>query len=142
MCNSKIAFQWSKRQAVLEVTAEGLPIQRWRKIRGFDEAADLDQDGYLTGKEYRNRLNKDATARFRWESRVIPFGRMWSQGSSWALTDLTNPNYVQAISDYYSITGQNKASMARTMTIQTSCWGKPVYGLFRWNDYGIGLGSR
>lgn len=84
-----------------EVTAEGLPIQRWRKIRGFDEAADLDQDGYLTGKEYRNRLNKDATARFRWESRVIPFGRMWSQRSSWALTDLTNPNYVQAISDYY-----------------------------------------
>ena len=65
MCNSKIAFPVVKAPSgAPEVTAEGLPIKRWRKIRGFDEAADLDQDGYLTGKEYRNRLNKDATARF------------------------------------------------------------------------------
>ena len=101
MCQLKNSFPVVKAPSgAPEVTAEGLPIKQWRKIRGFDEAADLDQDGYLTGKEY-NRLNKDATARFRWESRVIPFGRMWSQRSSWALTDLTNPNYVQAISDYY-----------------------------------------
>jgi hypothetical protein len=81
--------------------AEGYTIQRWRKVRGFDASADKNGDGYLSPKEYRRRTNKDATARFRWESRVIPFGSMWSQSSSWALTNLASPQYLAVISDYY-----------------------------------------
>ncbi|MHC6804259.1 hypothetical protein ACYTR9_28315, partial [Vibrio antiquarius] len=35
------------------------------------------------------------------ESRVIPFGRMWNQTSSWALTNLGNPDLANAIHHYY-----------------------------------------
>ncbi|MFA0305352.1 hypothetical protein AB4543_05610 [Vibrio splendidus] len=74
----------------------------WRKIRGFDQSADLDQDNYLSPVEYKNRNNKLATARFRWESRVIPFGRMWNQNSSWSLTNLANPDLLMLMRNYYS----------------------------------------
>lgn len=82
-------------------TPDGKTIQRWRKIRGFDKSADLNQDNYLSWNEYKNRSNKNATARFRWVSRVIPFGRMWNQTSSWALTNLGNPNFANAVHHYY-----------------------------------------
>ena len=80
---------------------DGSDISQWRKIRGFDVAADLNGDNYLSQSEYRNRTNKNATARFRWESRVIPFGRMWSADSSWALTNMANLDYLSAIHGYY-----------------------------------------
>ncbi|MFH4467832.1 hypothetical protein INT50_23505 [Vibrio diabolicus] len=82
-------------------TPEGQTIQRWRQIRGFDESADRNQDNYLSWQEFKSRSNKTATARFRWESRVIPFGRMWNQTSSWALTNLGNPDLANAIHHYY-----------------------------------------
>ncbi|WP_045496040.1 hypothetical protein [Vibrio hyugaensis] len=82
-------------------TYDGQTIEGWRKIRGFDKSADLNQDNYLSWSEYKNRTNKQATARFRWESRVIPFGRMWNQSSSWALTNLANPQFAQAMHNYY-----------------------------------------
>lgn len=75
--------------------------KRWRKIRGFDQSADLNQDNYLSPAEYQSRSNRSATARFRWESRVIPFGRMWDQNSSWSLTNLANPGLLMAIGSYY-----------------------------------------
>ncbi|MCC4857485.1 hypothetical protein LMH78_16845 [Vibrio lentus] len=84
-----------------EVTTDGSAISQWRKIRGFDVSADLNQDNYLSQSEYKNRTNKKATARFRWESRVVPFGRMWSQNSSWALTNVANPDYLAAVHAYY-----------------------------------------
>ncbi|MEZ8698793.1 hypothetical protein [Vibrio lentus] len=84
-----------------EVTPDGSVISQWRKIRGFDVSADLNQDNYLSQSEYKNRTNKKATARFRWESRVVPFGRMWSQNSSWALTNVANPDYLSAVHAYY-----------------------------------------
>ena len=84
-----------------EVTPGGSVISQWRKIRGFDVSADLNQDNYLSQSEYKNRTNKKATARFRWESRVVPFGRMWSQNSSWALTNVANPDYLSAVHAYY-----------------------------------------
>ncbi|MEZ9287496.1 hypothetical protein AB4251_11670 [Vibrio lentus] len=84
-----------------EVTPDGSAISQWRKIRGFDVSADLNQDSYLSQSEYKNRTNKKATARFRWESRVVPFGRMWSQNSSWALTNVANPDYLSAVHAYY-----------------------------------------
>ncbi|CAH6853170.1 conserved hypothetical protein [Vibrio chagasii] len=73
----------------------------WRKIRGFDQSADLNDDNYLSPAEYQNRSNKSATARFRWQSRVIPFGRMWDQNSSWSLTNLANPGLLMAMGSYY-----------------------------------------
>lgn len=84
-----------------EVTPDGSAISQWRKIRGFDVSADINQDNYLSQSEYKNRTNKKATARFRWESRVVPFGRMWSQNSSWALTNVANPDYLSAVHAYY-----------------------------------------
>ncbi|WP_122053410.1 hypothetical protein [Vibrio sp. Evd11] len=84
-----------------EVTPDGSAIGQWRKIRGFDVSADHNKDNYLSQSEYKNRTNKKATARFRWESRVVPFGRMWSQNSSWALTNVANPDYLSAVHAYY-----------------------------------------
>lgn len=84
-----------------EVTPDGSAISQWRKIRGFDVSADINQDNYLSQSEYKNRTNKKATARFRWESRVVPFGRMWSQNSSWSLANVANPDYLSAVHAYY-----------------------------------------
>ncbi|MFS1504088.1 hypothetical protein BCU13_011840 [Vibrio lentus] len=84
-----------------EVTPDGSAISQWRKIRGFDVSADINQDNYLSQSEYKNRTNKKATARFRWESRVVPFGRMWSQNSSWALANVANLDYLSAVHAYY-----------------------------------------
>ncbi|WP_394149070.1 hypothetical protein [Vibrio maritimus] len=98
----KNSFQTVKLTDAPTETTDGKTIERWRKVRGFDASADLDGDNYLSWSEYKNRSNKQATARFRWESRVIPFGRMWNQNSSWALTNLANPNYLALMSDYYA----------------------------------------
>ena len=49
----------------------------------------------------RIEVKSTATARFRWESRVIPFGRMWDQNSSWSLTNLANPGLLLAMGSYY-----------------------------------------
>ena len=84
-----------------ETTPDGSVISQWRKISGFDVSADLNHDNYLSQSEYNNRTNKNATARFRWESRVIPFGRMWSHKSSWAITNVANSDYVAAMHAYY-----------------------------------------
>lgn len=84
-----------------DITTDGQPISRWRKISGFDNSADLDGNNYLSPSEYKKRNNKKATARFRWESRVIPFGRMWNQSSSWSLTNLVNPDYLHSVHGYY-----------------------------------------
>lgn len=100
----KNSFQTVKLTDAPTETTDGKTIERWRKVRGFDASADLDGDNYLSWSEYKNRGNKQATARFRWESRVIPFGRMWNQNSSWALTNLANPNYLALMSDYYAST--------------------------------------
>ncbi|PMH41391.1 hypothetical protein BCU68_15640 [Vibrio sp. 10N.286.49.B3] len=82
-------------------TADGKEIQQWRKIRGFDRSADRNHDNYLSESEFKNRTNKKATARFRWQSRVIPFGAMWSKNSSWALTNLANPTLLLTLQAYY-----------------------------------------
>ncbi|WP_139312202.1 hypothetical protein [Vibrio ponticus] len=84
-------------------TPSGSEINTWRKVRGFDVSADLNQDNYLSWNEYKNRSNKNATARFRWESRVIPFGRMWSQNSSWAITNIASSGFLDAMHDFYSV---------------------------------------
>lgn len=98
----KNSFPTVKLTNAAETTPDGRTIERWRKIRGFDHSADINNDNYLSNSEYKARTNKNATARFRWESRVIPFGRMWNQSSSWALTNLANNDYQEAMSAYYA----------------------------------------
>ena len=98
----KNSFPTVKLTDAAETTPDGRTIERWRKIRGFDQSADINNDNYLSNSEYKSRTNKNATARFRWESRVIPFGRMWNQSSSWALTNLANNDYQEAMSAYYA----------------------------------------
>ncbi|WP_394245533.1 hypothetical protein [Vibrio astriarenae] len=97
----KNSFPTVKPQDAPTQTASGQQIERWRKVRGFDVSADLNGDNYLSWTEYKNRTNKNATARFRWESRVIPFGKMWNQNSSWAVTNLANTDYLNAVHQYY-----------------------------------------
>ncbi len=97
----KNSFPTVKLTDAPSTTPDGDTISQWRKIRGFDVSADLDGDNYLSPSEYRNRTNKNATARFRWESRVVPFGRMWSANSSWSLTNVANTDYLSAIHRYY-----------------------------------------
>ncbi|CAK1863991.1 hypothetical protein F0248_10240 [Vibrio crassostreae] len=97
----KNSFPTVKLTDAPSTTPDGDAISQWRKIRGFDVSADLDGDNYLSPSEYRNRTNKNATARFRWESRVVPFGRMWSANSSWSLTNVANTDYLSAIHRYY-----------------------------------------
>ncbi|KAB1458249.1 hypothetical protein [Vibrio panuliri] len=82
-------------------TPSGREVHAWRKIRGFDATADLNQDNYLSWTEFKNRNHKNATARFRWESRVIPFGRMWNQASSWAVTNIAHPQFLDAMHSAY-----------------------------------------
>lgn len=84
-----------------EFTPRGEAIEQWRQIKGFDRSADLDNDNYLNTQEYAARSNLKATARYRWESRVVPVGKMWSQVSSWAVTNLSDPGYKLAASEYY-----------------------------------------
>lgn len=79
----------------------GRPIVQWRQIRGFDRSADVNNDNYLSGQEYKQRANKAATARFRWESRVIPFGSMWSSTSAWGLTNLQHPDFISLMNQHY-----------------------------------------
>ena len=61
-----------------------------RQISGWDPANDINRDGYVDNDEYSALVNPFATARFRYESRVVPIGRMWGSHSSWCRTNLFN----------------------------------------------------
>ncbi len=61
-----------------------------RQIPGWDVANDLDGNGYVDDEEFSALVNPYATARFRYESRVVPLGRMWGSHSSWCRTNLFN----------------------------------------------------
>ena len=52
-------------------------------IPGWDEENDLDHDGWVNNTEFNMRMNKNCSARFKHESRVVPMGNMWSSASSW-----------------------------------------------------------
>ncbi|WP_152558506.1 hypothetical protein [Endozoicomonas numazuensis] len=72
-----------------------------RRIPGWDPANDLNGDGYIDDVEFGQRSNAFASARFEWESRVVPLGKMWSSRSSWIRPNLQNPLLADLLGDYY-----------------------------------------
>lgn len=51
-------------------------------LPGWDPANDANGDGYVDDAEFSARVNPAASARFRYKSRAVPLGRMWSSSSS------------------------------------------------------------
>ena len=72
-----------------------------RRIPGWDPDNDKDGNGYLDDSEYSNLANPFATARFEWESRVRPLGRMWGTRSAWSRPNLGNKKLGVFLADFY-----------------------------------------
>lgn len=72
-------------------------IEPKRLIPGWDNANDLNNDGYVDDAEFDSRSNTNASAKFRYESRVTPLGNMWNQTSTFQRPDFLNPSYQAAI---------------------------------------------
>ncbi len=70
-----------------------------RLIRGWDPDNDKNDDGYLDDTELENLFNINASARFRYESRVTPLGNMWSEVSEFQRPDFLNLAYQEAIAN-------------------------------------------
>ncbi|MFN4151226.1 MAG: hypothetical protein ACK4IX_09805, partial [Candidatus Sericytochromatia bacterium] len=73
------------------------------KIFGWDERNDRNRDNYLDDNEYQNLVNPQATARYKWHSRLAHFG--WSGSLDFKLNfniDLLKEffvQYLQSVSD-------------------------------------------
>ncbi|WP_461535701.1 hypothetical protein [Spongorhabdus nitratireducens] len=61
-----------------------------RKVPGWDPVNDPDKNYYVDDEEFERLQNPHATARFPYEARVVPLGRMWGSHSSWCRTNLFN----------------------------------------------------
>jgi len=83
--------------AGLQLTGINLPS--WYKINqhekkqhvtipGWDPINDINKDHYVDDREYQERKNLQASARFPYQARLVPLGRMWSQQSSFCYTNL------------------------------------------------------
>lgn len=72
-----------------------------RIIPGWDSRNDQNGDGYVDKDEWANLANPYARARFKYESRVVPLGRMWSVRSSWCRPNLLNPLLGTLLAEYY-----------------------------------------
>jgi len=91
---------------------DGLSLKRWLSpinegsdvylIPGWDAANDRNNDGYIDEAEFAIRSNTAASARFRYESRVVPLGQMWSAYSSFIRPNLSSSVLRQYLADYYS----------------------------------------
>jgi len=68
-----------------------------RFIYGWDARNDKNADGYIDETEFADRINTNASAIFRYESRVTPLGNMWNESSNFQRPDFLNPAYRIAI---------------------------------------------
>jgi len=57
-------------------------------ISGWDPVNDINKDNYVDDQEYAIRKNHQASARFPYQARLVPLGRMWSPQSSFCYTNL------------------------------------------------------
>ncbi len=80
-------------------TTPGDPSERL--IPGWDPANDVNDDGYVDDSEYASLVNPGATARFRYESRACPLGRMWSSRSSFCRTNVFDTHFRTFVSEYH-----------------------------------------
>jgi hypothetical protein len=72
-------------------------VNQKRLIYGWDNRNDINGDGYVDSVEFANRINVKASARFEYESRVVPLGNMWNEGSNFQRPNFLNDNYKKAI---------------------------------------------
>ncbi len=70
-------------------------------VPGWDPANDANGDGYVDDNEFASRPNPNASARFRWEARVTA-GSGWSSSNATCRANLWNPQYRQALVEYYT----------------------------------------
>lgn len=75
-------------------------------LPGWDPANDVDGDGYVSDSEFSSLANPRCTARFRYESRALPWGRMWSHASSWCRVEPTNERLATWLAEYLTATWQ------------------------------------
>ena len=73
-------------------------------LPGWDPANDADGDGYVSDAEASSRANPRCTARFRYESRALPWGRMWSAASSWCRVEPSNEQLTVWLAEWLNET--------------------------------------
>ena len=78
-----------------------------RLIRGWDPDNDVNGDGYIDDEEFARLSNPYAQARFQYEARAVPLGRMWSARSSWCRPNLFHPRLGQYLGEGYKQSWQS-----------------------------------
>ena len=74
------------------------------RIPGWDSANDVNGDGYVSDAEASSLANPSCTARFRYESRALPWGRMWSPASSWCRIEPSNERLTMWLAEHLNQT--------------------------------------
>ncbi|QFI39482.1 hypothetical protein FR932_17365 [Moritella marina ATCC 15381] len=69
-------------------------------IPGWDPVNDINKDNYIDDREYAIRKNTQASARFPYQARLVPLGRMWSPQSSFCYTNLFTVANRKLLADY------------------------------------------
>lgn len=69
-------------------------------ILGWDPKNDLNHDGYLDKKEFLQRPNKKASAKFIEQARIISIGHHWP-GGCWYRTNLSDPTFYPYYAKWY-----------------------------------------
>ncbi|MGR5064335.1 hypothetical protein [Photobacterium sp. DNB22_13_2] len=97
-----LELAWQKSTEV-----EELVISPWLEVRqkrmfipGWDPANDLDGDGYINHREFLSRTNRQASARFRHQSRLIPAGYMWP-GTCWYRVNFLDSAFNKLHAQWY-----------------------------------------
>ncbi len=73
-----------------------------RVIPGWNPTNDGDGNGYVDDAEFSARPDIQASARMRWESRVVPLGRMWNSTSDWCRANLFNADFRTEVGLYHA----------------------------------------
>ncbi|GIC77344.1 hypothetical protein [Moritella sp. F3] len=69
-------------------------------ISGWDPVNDINKDNYIDDREYAMRNNNQASARFPYQARLVPLGRMWSPQSSFCYTNLFTVDNRKLLAEY------------------------------------------
>jgi hypothetical protein len=69
-------------------------------IPGWDPVNDINKDNYIDDREYAIRKNNQASARFPYQARLVPLGRMWSPQSSFCYTNLFTAANRKLLAEY------------------------------------------
>ncbi|MCS7201057.1 MAG: hypothetical protein NZ822_02845, partial [Patescibacteria group bacterium] len=87
-------------EIVPDNTSEYRIVRRVIFIRGWDSRNDRNGDGWVDDNEFANLVSPKATARLKYQSRVI-YGGGWVESSGDNGVNVWNPFYHQAIGEMY-----------------------------------------